>query len=387
MADTLIYETVPGEGMTALPVPQGWNRDTSAYVKTEVNADGSVYVVTRAGETIVIGDGNGSITVDSTQLPAALAAGGGLKVEGVAGGVAIPVTGTVTAVTDITNAVKVTDNNGSLTVDSTQLPAALAAGGGMKVEGVAGGVAVPVSGPVTDTQLRASAVPVSLAALPALVAGSANIGDVDVASVVPGTGATNLGKASGTTTYAGGDVGVPALVLRSVNATAKANDGDYTVMQTDASGRLFTTATLEATDVNIGNVDIASALPAGTNLIGSVRAFLQSDYINVGTTGLAPKYKYVDVAASQTRSELIAAVAGKKIRPLAMVMVAGATATTSTFYSATTQISCAYANGANGGAVMGFNPVGWFETAAGEALNVTTGAGSSTGYQVVYIEV
>ena len=46
--------------------------------------------------------------------------------------------------------------------------------------------AVPVSGtlavtgPLTDAQLRASAVPVSLAALPPLVAGTANIGDVDV---------------------------------------------------------------------------------------------------------------------------------------------------------------------------------------------------------------
>jgi hypothetical protein len=65
-------------------------------------------------------------------------------------------------------------------VSSTQLPAALAANGGLKIEGVASGVAVPVSGtffqatqpvsiagtvavsgPLTDTQLRASAVPVS----------------------------------------------------------------------------------------------------------------------------------------------------------------------------------------------------------------------------------
>jgi ubiquinone biosynthesis protein UbiJ len=43
----------------------------------------------------------------------------------------------------------VTDNGGSLTVDSTQLPAALAANGGMKIEGVASGVPVPVSGTVT----------------------------------------------------------------------------------------------------------------------------------------------------------------------------------------------------------------------------------------------
>lgn len=62
-------------------------------------------------------------------LPAALAAGGGLKIEGVAGGVAVPISGTVTT--------------GGLT--DTQLRA----------------TAVPVSGPLTDTQLRATAVPVS----------------------------------------------------------------------------------------------------------------------------------------------------------------------------------------------------------------------------------
>lgn len=54
----------------------------------------------------------------------------------------------------------------------------------VSVQGVSGGTAVPVSGSVTtggltDTQLRASAVPVSLAALPALVAGAATIGKVD----------------------------------------------------------------------------------------------------------------------------------------------------------------------------------------------------------------
>lgn len=45
-------------------------------------------------------------------------------------------------------------------------PTALGANGGLKVEGVAGGVAQPVSGPLTDSELRASAVPVSAASLP-----------------------------------------------------------------------------------------------------------------------------------------------------------------------------------------------------------------------------
>ena len=60
----------------------------------------------------------------------------------------------------------------------SRFPAVLGANGGLKVEGVAGGVAQPVSGPLTDTQLRLTAVPVSLATAPALVAGEAHIGEV-----------------------------------------------------------------------------------------------------------------------------------------------------------------------------------------------------------------
>jgi hypothetical protein len=79
-----------------------------------------------------------AVPVSSTQLPVALAAGGGLKVEGIVGGVAQPVS-------LATNTPDVTDRAarllGHVTVDSAPTTA--------------------VTGPLTDTQLRASAVPVS----------------------------------------------------------------------------------------------------------------------------------------------------------------------------------------------------------------------------------
>ena len=144
-----------------------------------------------------------------------------------------------------------------------------------------------------------------------------DIGDVDVTSIVPGTGATNLGKAiqsaQGTT-----DTGVPALVVRNDTlADLSGADGDYAPLQVNASGALYTAihssalptgaateakqdviettlnsiegdtsslagavsgtevqvdvvASLPAGTNNIGDVDIASALPAGTNNIGDV---------------------------------------------------------------------------------------------------------------------
>ena len=78
---------------------------------------------------------------------------------------------------------------------------------------------------LTDTQLRASAVPVSLATLPALTAGTANIGDVDVLTL-PSlvAGSAIIGKvgidatgdvASATSAPAGTERG---LIVRSINS-------------------------------------------------------------------------------------------------------------------------------------------------------------------------
>lgn len=149
-------------------------------------------------------------------------------------------------------------------------------------------------------------------------------------------------------------------------------------------------------------VAFSSALPAGTNNIGdvdvitqpalvattdTVTAKLATDKIQDGTTALTPKFAKANIAASSTDSSVVAAVASKKIRVLAAFVVAGATATNVTFNSASTAKSALIATGANSGIALSFNPVGWFETVAGEALTVTTGTGSTVGVQVVYVEV
>ena len=98
---------------------------------------------------------------------------------------------------------------------------------------------------------------------------------------------------------------------------------------------------------------------------------------------------YASVAASQTDSSLVAAQTGFKIRVLAVVINQGdTTPSTVTFNSkgsgAGTAISPAIKAAANGGFVLPRCDVGWFETNAGEALTVTTGAGSTTAIVVVY---
>jgi hypothetical protein len=65
-----------------------------------------------------------------------------------------------------------------------------------------------------------------------------DIGDVDVTSIVPGTGATNLGKAEDAG-HSSGDVGVAAMTVRQDTAAALGGtNADYQPLITDANGCL-----------------------------------------------------------------------------------------------------------------------------------------------------
>ena len=138
-----------------------------------------------------------------------------------------------------------------------------------------------------------------------------------------------------------------------------------------------------------GVTNIENAVDTSGNL--PVSNYPASDYVMVGGVQLTPKFALANVAASQTDSAVVAAVTAKKIRVLAVIALTGATATNVTFTTkpagSGTAISALFACGSNQGFALGFNPVGWFQTNAGEGLSVTTGAGATTGIQVVYVEV
>jgi hypothetical protein len=99
-----------------------------------------------------------------------------------------------------------------------------------------------------------------------------DIGDVDVTSVIPGTGATNLGKAVDAVAGAT-DTGVAVLAVRddALGGITPAA-GDYNTLLIDANGALWTHD--DALDATIaGNelqVDVVAALPTGANTIGDI---------------------------------------------------------------------------------------------------------------------
>lgn len=117
-------------------------------------------------------------------------------------------------------------------------------------------------------------------------------------------------------------------------------------------------------------------------------AALSSSNVYHNFQPLTPKFKAVD-AASSGDNELVAAVAGHRIRVLAGSLTMTGTAVTIRFES-----------GAGGTALTGqmtpaqgqtiplpFSPVGHFETAAAAALNLELGGAQSVDGWIVYVEV
>ena len=163
-----------------------------------------------------------------------------------------PVSGTVTANAG-TGPWPVTDNAGSLTVDApvatpvfvrlsdgTSAIAALPItdnGGSLTVDGSVTAIAQPgvdIGDVTINNAAGAAAVNIQDGGNSITVDGSVSI----VTSMVPGTAATNLGKAEDAVA-ANGDTGVAMLGVRNDAAASKTSaDGDYSMFATDSAGRI-----------------------------------------------------------------------------------------------------------------------------------------------------
>lgn len=133
-----------------------------------------------------------------------------------------------------------------------------------------------LAGAVAGTEMQVDIV----AAIPA---GTNNIGDVDVLSVVPGTGATNLGKAIDTATGAT-DTGVLALATRDDALSALTPiEGDNVQLRTDSTGALWVKPSGTVT-VDGSGVTQPVSHAALTELAGAINASAQMD-VNIAASG------------------------------------------------------------------------------------------------------
>lgn len=107
-----------------------------------------------------------------------------------------------------------------------------------------------------------------------------------------------------------------------------------------------------------------------------------------GGAPLQPKFAVID-AASSGDNTLVSAVTGKKIRVLACILVMTGTAVTIRFESGAsgTALTGQMTPLQGGGFVLPFNPLGWFETAAGSLLNLELGGAQSADGCLTYVEI
>jgi hypothetical protein len=196
----------------------------------------------------------------------------------------------------------------------------------------------------------------------------------EIRALLAGTSPTGASKVQGDTANDAADAGNPVKIggrAEATVATAVA-DGDRVNGWFDLLGRLV--------------VNFADS--SGNSLTNAQGVKTWDQLTDQSGNALTVKWSGpANIAASTSGQIIVDAVVGKKIRVLGLFCVTGGTATDITFESDGTPKTPLIANGVNGGIVLPYNPKGWFETAASEALKATTGAGSTTGVHVQYAEV
>ncbi len=247
-----------------------------------------------AAKPLPVGDAGGSLTVDGTVTVNALPAGtnniGDVDVLSVVPGTAATNAGkavdSAAGATDTGVAVLAVrdDTLGALTpVDGDYTHLRVNNQGALHVTGISGGggdataanqttiighldgvegllttIDVDTGGILTSVQTLDNAIAGSemqVDVVAALPAGTNNIGDVDILSVVPGTGATNAGKAVDSVAGAT-DTGTAVLAVRDdALTTLTPADGDYAPLRVSSTGALHVTGGGGGTEYNEGDVD------------------------------------------------------------------------------------------------------------------------------------
>lgn len=336
-----------------------------------------------------------------------------IKVDGGGDGVSVPIVAGQQAmaaslpvvVASNQTAIPVSDGSSTLSIDD--------GGGSVTVDGT-----VAVSGTVTvDTELPSAGALADATANPTTpTVGAAHLlfngttwdrargdttngldvdvtrvsGTVTVDSELPSAGALADAAANPTTPT----VGAANLLYNGTTwdrvrgDTTNGLDVDVTRLP---SGTVAGGTSLPAGTNNIGDVDVLTQ-PARVATTDTITAKLATDAIQNGTTALTPKFAAI-AAASSGDNTLVAAVVGKQIRVLQLfILVAGAVNVyftsgaggTVIFGGSTNKINLA----ANGGFVLPFSPVGWFQnSSANQALVMNLSGAVVVSGGLVYVEV
>lgn len=297
---------------------------------------------------------------------------------------AIPVTGTFALSGDLSDL-----DSGGGTDDHDTVAIGLPGAGGHVIGGTAtdpfrtdptGTTTQPVSGTVTSNigttgglNLESTQTAMS-AKLPAALTGSGNfkvsLAESTVTQTVSGTVTAN----AGTGTF-------PMQATAGAPGSVRLSDGTSFYDSTK-------TGQLPAALSGSGNLKTAIledlALVSTADTVGAVIA---SNSILDGTTLVTPKFTPINVSSSGNNT-ILAAVVGKKIRVLDVILIAGAGVDVR-FESGAggTSLTGIMPLTTNSGFAPGFSPVGHFETAVNTLLNLELSAAQSVDGWIVTAEI
>lgn len=251
-------------------------------------------------------------TADSTEVIQGSAANGlEVDVTRVSGNVAV--TGTFWQATQPISAASLPLPTGAATaaLQGGGLPAALGAGGGLKVDG--SGTALPVSIAATvtvDSELTTADLDTGggtdTRAVVGLVlaksGGAANVSSTDplpVAVISGGGGGTQYTEDSA---HASGDTGTLMLAKRTDSAAVSSGtDGDYSTVNVDNEGRVYTRSVAES-HASVGGLSIYHLITSNTTNVQSVKASAGQVYsIQAFSIDVIPVYlKFHNTASTPT---------------------------------------------------------------------------------------
>jgi len=207
------------------------------YVPFQMNASGALYV------EIASGGSADAAHVDDAGFT--LGTHSGMMMMGFAGTQSVDANDAGAIAMETDGSIHIHDGGNTITVDGT---VDLGSTDNAVLDAIAASLALIDNAIPSGNELQVDVVaslPAGSAAIGKLAANSGvDIGDVDVTSIVPGTGATNLGKEEDAA-HSSGDTGVMALAVRNdVLETLGGSDGDYAALQVTKTGALNVTETV-----------------------------------------------------------------------------------------------------------------------------------------------
>ncbi len=200
-----------------------------------------------------------------------------------------------------------------------------------------------------------------------------------------GSVTANAGTNLNTSTLALETGGNLAKIPLAQGSTTSGQSGTLVQGAVTTSAPTYTTA--QTSPLSLDTTGRLRTVTNLTNVNGSTVSLNETSTVYAGATACTPLFSTV-VAASSGAATIIAAVGGKQIRVLALQLIANAAVNVKWQSHVTpTDITGLAYLAANGGYVLPYNPVGWFQTISGEALDINLSASVAVGGFITYITV